>query len=130
MIPRTFPANAPNCIGVWSLSQSIRPSGSKIPAPRSSDSRMMLENAIRQSADPISFAIESSAPPITRSVTLSIEPAVVVCTASASTGIETSRFPLVDTVASKPGGRKMVESSWTIRAGPAMALPALRSARS
>ncbi len=55
-------------IGEESLSQNSRPTGSNSPAPRSSDSRIRLENAIRYRAWAISLAIEVSAPPITLSV--------------------------------------------------------------
>ncbi len=39
--PRMYQGSDPMCIGVDSDSQSSRPSASKMPAPRSSDSRMI-----------------------------------------------------------------------------------------
>ena len=43
MKPRMYQGSEPMCIGVESDSQSSRPSASKMPAPRSSDSRMIDE---------------------------------------------------------------------------------------
>ncbi len=43
MNPRMYQGSEPMCIGVESDSQSSRPWASKIPAPRSSDSRMIDE---------------------------------------------------------------------------------------
>src|SRR5450432_2038019 len=59
-------------MGELSLSQSSRAFASKMPQPRSSDSRMMLEFDIRYRTCAISRAIASKAPPITRRVTASI----------------------------------------------------------
>src|SRR5439155_8317395 len=58
--------------GKFSLSQSSRALASKMPQPRSSDSRMMLEFDILYRTCAISRAIESKAPPITRRVTASM----------------------------------------------------------
>ena len=41
--PRMYHGSEPMCIGVESDSQSSRPCASKMPAPRSSDSRMIEE---------------------------------------------------------------------------------------
>ncbi len=41
MKPRMYQGSEPMCIGVDSDSHSSRPSASKSPAPRSSDSRMI-----------------------------------------------------------------------------------------
>ena len=43
MKPRMYQGSEPMCIGVESDSHSSRPSASKMPAPRSSDSRMIDE---------------------------------------------------------------------------------------
>ena len=57
MKPRMYQGSEPICIGVESDSQSSRPCGSKIPAPRSSDSRMIDEYDMRKRTLAISFAM-------------------------------------------------------------------------
>src|SRR5438477_634950 len=64
--PFTIFGIAPMNIGVESDSASSLPSASKMPAPRSSDSRMIDEYDIRKRTPDISLAIEANAPPITR----------------------------------------------------------------
>ena len=63
-----YHGSEPMCIGVESDSHSSRPWASKIPAPRSSDSRMIDEYDIRNSTPAISLAMAWNAPPSTRSV--------------------------------------------------------------
>ena len=59
MKPRMYQGSEPMCIGVESDSQSSRPSASKMPAPRSSDSNR---------TPAISLAMAWKAPPSTRIV--------------------------------------------------------------
>ena len=46
-MPRMYQGSEPMCIGLVSLSQISRPVRSKMPAPMSSDSRMIPEIDIR-----------------------------------------------------------------------------------
>ena len=121
-IPRMLHGRGPACSGVVSLSQSSSPSASKRPAPRSSDSRMMLEKDMRIAVCAISWATALNAPPITRSVTGSSSdsgPAAVATPAArdvmpVSRTVEQSisRLPTASTRATRPGLTTVVESNW------------------
>ena len=160
MKPRMYQGREPMCIGVESDSQSSRPLASKIPAPRSSDSRMIDEYDIRKRTPAISFAMAWNAPPSTRSVIGStstrsrsggpgcfpssyssvdmIRPprssacATAAATARACADAPTSitMFPERSTWAPIPGGITVVESYWLTIAGPSSRFPALSAARS
>jgi hypothetical protein len=69
----------PDCSGVdCADSHSWRPCASQRTQPKSSDSRMIEEYAIRASLWPISTAMESSAPAITAAVIGSTRVCVVL----------------------------------------------------
>ena len=77
MMPRTYPGIGPSWSGVESAhSQICRPSASSSATPKSSDSRMIDEYAMRVSLCPTSRAMLSSAPAMTRAVIGSILPSV------------------------------------------------------
>ena len=148
-----YQGSEPMCIGVESDSQSSRPSASKMPAPRSSDSRMIDEYDIRKSTpghllgdrvegaaeDPERDRVDLDALPARRP---GLAPdfvlddahldtsAAVTASASEATPVPITMFPKRSTCAVSPGGITVVESYWLTIAGPSSRFPALSAVRS
>jgi hypothetical protein len=128
--PLTIFGMAPMNIGVESDSASSFPSASKMPAPRSSDSRMIEEYDIRKSTPAISLAIEEKAPPMTRIRIGVARPAPRSLLGRARIVQSTRMLPKRSISAEKPGGTTVVESYCSTIAGPSIRSPARSSSRS